>query len=114
MVERDETVVREWQHRLARQRTISGLSIVAVIGVVALAAVSRIAGRSLHGAARTGLGFAMMVLVAYLVVALVLSLRGFRCPKCNAYQGRRPGERDRPLSGIGALRACRACHTPFV
>jgi predicted Na+-dependent transporter len=110
MANRDETVVREWQRRLARQRTISRLSIVAVVGLVAAGPLSRIA----HGGARKGLGLAIMVLAAYIVVALVLSMRGFRCPKCNAYQGRRPGERDRPLSGPGALRACRACHTPFV
>ena len=116
MVTRDETVVREWQRRLRRQMLISRLTVVAVLAIFPILVISKIAHGSggLSRGANTALGAILLVPVTWIVVALVLSFRGLRCPRCNVYQGRRVGERDRiGLGGTGPA-GCRACHAPFV
>ena len=111
MQDRDEKVVQAWQRRLRRQEWISRLTVVVVLGLIATKVVAK---WSLSHGARTALGLVLLALVAWVVFALVFSFAGLRCPKCNAYQGRRLGERDRiSLRGRGPT-SCRACHTAFV
>ena len=116
MATRDETVVREWQRRLRRQVLISRLTVVAVLAMFPILVISKIAHGSggLSRGANTALGGIILVPVAWIVIALALSFRGLRCPRCNAYQGRRVGERDRISLGGAGPAGCRACHTPFV